>query len=174
VHLPDLTRVAETFIRLGPPDEPHNWRHLESLRLEVAPLVADLTERRLILWYSFLVHDRGNGVPAPFGDNDHFWHVRLEMAEGVDLPGLMATLPESCEMTQAADPAILGAMSIPAVELLNLGVAQAWLLLGEQCEWLLHVIDSYRADAPIAQLLPPLNAYLHYAANMTQMEVRLR
>jgi len=174
VEKPDLTRVAETFVRIGASDQPHNWRHLDILRETVRPLLLDLRAESVVDWYSFLLHGAGNGVPAPSTDRDSFWHIRLGLAPSVEFASLVRRLPAECEMTQLADLAVLENMSFPDAHLLSGGVGEAWRLLGEQSEWLLGVLGSYPLDAPVRELLPGIDQYLHYLANMTQMEVRLR
>lgn len=171
--VPDLSLVLETFVRICPSDEPHRWRHLELLRSDIAPLVAKLRTMRLVGWFSFLIHDHNNGVPAGPDDRDIFWHLRLEMLPGVTVAAVEKELPSTCEMTQPADPEVLLAMSVPDASLLCGGIGAAWELLGEQSEWLLRVLAAYQDDAAVSDLLPAIDQYLHYFANMTQREVRL-
>jgi hypothetical protein len=57
VRTPELSRLVETFIRVGEQTDLSPDRHFHLLRTEVAPLVCTLRERKLIGWFSFLVHD---------------------------------------------------------------------------------------------------------------------
>lgn len=50
-------------------------------------------------------------------------------------------------------------------------IEEAWRVIGEQSEWLLNTLNIYKENAKITpvQILP----FLHYFANMTQLEARL-
>ncbi len=152
---PDLSRIVESFVRVGPADEPHGWQHLVLLRTVVGPVVKELRAKGLIGWFSFLIHSGSNGVPTQSSDRDTFWHLRMELLHGCDLAALLCELPGTFEMTQQADRALLEAMSVPDPDLLVAGIGGAWRILGDQSALVLNMLDAYRVDAPVEDGCPP-------------------
>lgn len=175
MDLPDLANIVETFVRIGLPQTAIPCaRHLDLLREDVSPLLRRLTTEGRVRWYCFLIHDFHNGVPVSSEDRDLFWHLRLEPGPGVSCDSLIESLPVWCEPTQLADPIVLRGITGPDVDRLRRGSAEAWRLLGEQSEWLLDLLDAYKDEVRMAEVARDVQQYLHYFANMTMLEVRVR
>src|SRR5688572_14945096 len=103
MRTPDLKRIVETFISIGPPNDANRARnrYFELLRTQVAPLLTDLQHRGYIGWFSFLVHCRKSGrIPIPEGDHRLFIHLRLERLPRISLACIRAALPEICQHTR--------------------------------------------------------------------------
>ena len=164
---PDLSRIAETFIRVARRDaDPRAvWtRHIQLLRSRVAPLVRDLRNRRYVGWYSFLFHDRCSGVPPSLADDGAFIHLRLELAEGVTVEHLKKALPPECEGTDYSPSLAHDRLDeIDASSLRDRDVAEAWRILGELSEWSLSMLEAHTDGLPV----PPQNIrkFFHFLRN---------
>jgi hypothetical protein len=164
--LPNLSRLAETYIRIAPQSSGSGlWApYVDLLRLHVAPLVVDLRKAGLVGWFSFLVHDRTSGVPTAAGDDDAFVHLRFELVGSTTLDQLASSLPEICMFTRAHGPitpeSILPAdfHALRAPEL-----PHAWALFGASSEWTLDFVTSHRDGQPIP--LQNVAQFLHYLGN---------
>jgi hypothetical protein len=104
VRTPELSRLVETFIRVGSQTDLSLDRYFHLLRTQVAPLVRTLRERELVGWFSFFVHDRSSGVPTARDDHAAYLHLRLELLPGVTLDAIKDMLPPVCVLTQMAVP----------------------------------------------------------------------
>ena len=49
------------------------------LRSVAAPLVRGLTQKEVIYWYCFLVHDSKSGVPTSKEDDRPYVHLRMAL-----------------------------------------------------------------------------------------------
>jgi hypothetical protein len=164
MRTPDLTRLVETFIRIGRPDETTPDNHFRLLRNVVAPLVKDLRKRELIGWFSFLVHDHSSGVPTTPQDDAIYFHLRLERLPKVEFDCISRALPLRCVFTRpvglvderSLHPAILSALVAPEL-------ATGWALFGASSEWALDLASAHKDD----QSLPIDNVaqFLHYLGN---------
>jgi len=170
MDVPDLARVCETFLRIGASDDLRLGRHVDTLRADVLPLVRALQSEGLIDWYCFLIHQRPE-VPVPEGDDDFFWHVRLELQVDRSFRELTEALPEAFEMTRMVERKRLLAMSGLDESKFVGGIQDAWRVLGEQSEWLLRTLEAHKSRVTTAELSVQLGQYLHYFANMTSLRV---
>jgi hypothetical protein len=174
MNIPDLNSAIETFIKIDySADVPRlmNWQHyIELLRSRVAPLLRALSNEGMITWYSFLVHDRQSGVPAPDGDDGYYVHVRMALADSVDTSEFIRRLPAYCLMTRTMtvpDPPSLDTVDIGS--LVDDRVEQGWKILGESSEWVLRLLESHDPAKPIP--LQNVSQFLHYLGN--QLFVRV-
>lgn len=164
---PRLDRMVETFIPITVSADAtpiRQWQdYLDLLRTKVCPLVRALQERRLVDWYSFLVHRKGTGVPTKESDQGLYIHLRLELPEGVNQNALLSELPAFCEKTQIPEPPRpeLDECDIRAFK--DQKVEYGWRVLGEGSEWILRMLESHDPKVPI----PPQNVsqFLHYIGN---------
>jgi len=127
-------------------------------------------------------------------DLDRMWETFIRIESPLDLPSSIRTmvyptilclrkdinpkdvLPDYCVMTRKVEPKAVADISISQTEVMDKSkikdekIEKAWRIIGEQGEWLLNLLDIYKEDARITpkQVLP----FLHYFANMTQLEVR--
>jgi len=168
---PDLNKMWETFIKIG-----LRLRHenlYDTIRFKIHPIISDLTQKRLMGWYCFLVHNRNSGVPTTKNDNNAYWHIRFELKKDMKPEDF---LPKYCVMTRKVKPEWVADISISPTEVMDKSlfksgkIEEAWRIIGEQSEWLLGVLDIYKEDVKITskQVLP----LLHYYANMTQLQVK--
>jgi hypothetical protein len=124
------------------------------------------------MWYSFLIHDFGSGVPTGKDDHDAFWHIRLELSPQVSEDSFRAALPGYCALTRPVARQTLEQITGVTTSMLIGSIADAWWLIGEQSEWLLHLLGTYSTDAPWETISGEIAQYLHYFANMTQLQIR--
>ncbi len=168
MNVPNLERVIETFIPITIPNEATSlqiWQHyLNILRSKVEPLVKDLMQRRLIDWYSFLVHSRQSGVPISEDDKGIYVHLRVELSALASEQELRKHLPPFCRMTQkmvTPKPPSLDTIDIQALR--DEKIEQGWKVLGEASEWVLRMLNSHSPNKPV----PAQNVaqFLHYIGN---------
>ncbi len=80
---PNVESIIETFIPIQVSKDATSlqvWQnYLDMLRSVVAPLVRDLTQKGVIHWYCFLVHDRESGVPTSKEDDRLYVHLRMAL-----------------------------------------------------------------------------------------------
>lgn len=172
MRAPDLNRVWETFVRIGPPETLSSGRHFDTLRTRVAPVITALHANNLIGWYSFLIHGQSSGVPTHAEDRDAFWHIRLEVMPPSNHETLLAALPADFEMTRHVARGDLQEIAGLTSSKLRTDISDAWRILGEQSEWLLRLLAAYRDDLSWDDMRREIGQYLHYYANMTKLPVR--
>ena len=175
MNKPDLSRVAETFLRVTADDpSPADWpRYIQMLRTQVTPLVRQRRQQGHIRWFSFLFHNRCSGVPVDDPD-DRGWfiHLRVELAEGVTIEQLRDTLPEDWwkGKTQLSPPLDRSCLDeIPASAFRDGDVANGWQVLGEVSEWSLSMLDAH----PDGAAVPPQNLrkFLHFLWNQLLVDL---
>lgn len=164
MNCPDPDRAFETFIKINPEED-----CIQVLQQKVKPLLEELIRTQKIRWYCFLVHDRNSGVPAATDDAATYWHLRMEMAPQADLDKLKVLLPACCAMTRKMGfGEIIGGIDN---SLLKEGrIMEAWRIIGEQSEWMLRMLDIHTGEG--VPLRRQVAQFLHYFANMAQMQVR--
>ncbi len=173
VQKPDLNRMWETFIKIGLEIRYDNLYDL--IRFKIHPMISDLRQRGIIDWYCFLIHNRTSGVPTTEDDKNAYWHIRFTVSKDVNPKDF---LPNYCCKTRKVKSEWVKDISISRIEVMdkslfvNGKIEEAWKIIGEQSEWLLDLLDIYKEEVKITpkQVLP----FLHYFANMTQLEARLR
>lgn len=166
---PNLDRIVETFI-LAPGVEQADWwtQYVDFLRTDVRKVISDLKNKKMLGWYSFLLHNRDSGVPTPPDDNRPYIHLRLESM--VPINELIGALPAYCVMTrhmQRPDP--------PSLDTINLNtlkdgrVEEGWRVLGESSEWVLNMLQAHQPAEPV----PAQNVgqFLHYLVNQLQAQM---
>lgn len=168
---PDIDRVWETFLRIGQPSNIHSGQHLELMRSAIAPLLVDLQSRGIIGWYSFLIHGNASGVPTVAHDTDSFWHLRVCLEPDIAEETFVASVPPQWEMTRHVPHEEVRRIAGIQEAQLRGDIGKAWQLLGEQGEWLLHVIEACSDELTPLERLRIINQFLHYFANMTQLRI---
>jgi hypothetical protein len=171
---PNLNNLWETFIKIEKTVSLIEFYHM--IRSMVYPTISDLRQKEMIDWYCFLVHNRGSGVPTTNDDDNLYFHIRFSLSKDINPKDV---LPQYCVMTRKAKYESIKQISISEDgEVMDTSlfktekIEEAWRILGEQTEWVLNLLDIYKKDVRITpkQILP----FLHYFANMTQLEVRLK
>ena len=170
---PNLNRTWETFIKIGLPNEVPLAKFYHMIRTNVYPTISDLKQKGIIDWYCFLVHDRKSGVPTTEDDDNLYFHIRFSLKKEINSKDF---LPKYCVMTRKVKLEWVTDISITKTEVMdkslfkNGEIEEAWRIIGEQSEWLFSLLDIYKEDVKITrkQILP----FLHYYANMTQLQVR--
>ena len=163
---PNLKRIVETFIAIGPPNDANRARnrYYELLRTKVGPLIEDLRHRGYIGWFSFLVHTRETGrIPTQEGDNRWFIHLRVERLPRVSVARIREALPDICEHTRPMRANVNRSLGSKSSALIAPEIATGWRLFGLSSEWTLHFVTSHRDD----QAIPEENVcqFFHYIEN---------
>lgn len=163
---PDLSKICETFLKI---DVPNHAELYAFIRSDLAPVLLDLKEKGLINWYSFLIHDKKSGGIPTTDEKSAFFHIRLELGEGIDLEKL--NLPRNFEFTRRVSSESLQSCSDINKNLLkNEDIAEAWRILGEISELVIAMLNAHKEDAEI----PPqqIAQFLHFLANITQVKIQ--
>ncbi len=171
MRTPNMARLAETFVMIGYPNDANRvrQRYFALLRTKIAPLIADLRERRYIGWFSFLVHDRRSGrIPVPEGDSRLYIHLRLERLRRVSFERLRASLPDFCEHTRPMRAKVdrsLGTADASALTVPE--IATGWMLFGSSSQWVLQFVCAHRDTQPIPK--DNICQFFHYIENQLMM-----
>ena len=131
IVLPNLRRLAETFVQIPTPATATAiavWQgYLDLLRFKVAPVLRRLTANRTITWYCFLVHDRTTGVPTQANDPNPYIHLRVQLGTRVRLADLQKRLPADFTMTRMVQQPVPDTMDAARVSALRQGhVRHGW------------------------------------------------
>ena len=169
---PNVENIIETFIPIQVSQDATSlqvWQnYLDMLRSVVAPLVRDLTQKGVIHWYCFLVHDRESGVPTSEEDDRSYVHLRMALRKPSNEAEFMKRLPSFCyfsrKMSMPSPPSL---DNVDIQSLSNGQVEQGWRILGESSEWVLKMLDAHDPKKQV----PPQNVaqFLHYLGNQLQI-----
>ena len=161
---PNLERIWETYIKLGPPQTVTNQLIINTIRLRLYPLLNTLKAEDKIKWYCFLLH------PSRIkGDQNFYFHIRLEPKEEIkDKEQVNALLPDYCEKEMTAlckDVENITSISgIDKTLLRNEEIEEAWRILGEQSQWLMDMVNIYKDDINIP--IGNITQFMHFFLNM--------
>jgi len=151
VERPNLDRMWETWIQIGPREGlTINMLH-ESVRNKIHPMISDLESRKVVNWYHFLFH------PYPSDPNNAYFHVRFSVLENIDKVDDMG-LPSYCVSTQKIGPI----RDIAGIDRTLIEIEEAWRLIGKQSEWVIDFVRVHNEGIPIAQFLQ----FMHFFMNM--------
>lgn len=179
---PDLNRMWETFIEIPNlvqmretierhPTEDNLAKMViylcNMIRFKVHPVISDLTKKKIISWYHFLIHDRNNGVPTTKEDNNPYFHIRFDLRKDINPDDF---LPNYCVMTRKIRREnVTSIAGIDKSLLKNEEIGEAWRIIGEQSNWLMDMLNIHKEKNDIP--LQHVGQFLHFYANMTQLRV---
>lgn len=172
---PDLNRVWETFIKIGLPNEVSFERVTPMIRTIIYPLISNLEQNKIINWYCFLRHARGSGVPTTEDDDNHYFHIRVALREGVKPKDFLKLLPEYCVMTRKVERSWVEQIAVTKTITFDTSllkceeIEEVWRIIGEQSEWLMKLLDMFKEDVDIPS--HHIGIFWHYYANMTCLGV---
>ncbi len=135
---------------------------IRQLRNGVSPGIRSLEQQGLIIWYCFLVHDRGSAdredLPAEFPQ--HFLHLRFGLPDGADIQNFLTKLPPPFvhPVQKALGP--IGGVNVAAM---HGDWAEAWWLIGELSELALKLVEAHSDDNQT--IVPQVIQFLHYLTN---------
>lgn len=146
---PDLERMWETRIKVGPKRNLTYKMFQDTIRHEIASTFPPLLEEGKIRWYHFLYHR------YPEDESNAYFHIRFS-------PGPI-DLPEYCVATKKIDP-LRGISGVNKSLLKNEEIEEAWRILGEQSQWIIGLINIHKEDKsiPIKQIVK----FMHFYTNM--------
>jgi len=162
---PNFADLLEAYIPLP---SPPTWRgHIDCLRREVAPLVAELLSKGLITWYQFLVHEPPQELRTQVGAASAV-HLRLtppsqdgrrltlERLGAASLAARVLQPPDLAQMDNLDPSAMTGG-----------NATAAWLLLGEASRLSLLIVCLHRPNVPVPER--NVGQLLHYIDNQLQL-----
>ncbi len=143
--------------------EMRNYREqLIVFREKIIPTINLLETELGVEWYSFLIHNRNNGVPINY-DGPQF-HIRFENTQNIKKEKLISILPEYCEMIKEANiPNSISGINLTLIE--NEEIEEVWMILGEFCRWFFNLVKIHKNENLIKS---NLCAFFHYHANILQ------
>ena len=164
---PDLNRLWETFIRFSW-DDLSSGGHIGIIRDKVAHTISILKARGNIAWYCFFIHDKNSGVPTSMDDEYLYFHIRFALKKRINP---VDVLPIYCVLTRKVEPEWAKAVSIDDREtkfdvslLKDESIEEVWRLIGEQCEWLLNLLNAFKENVNI-----PVSHVKGFLNNFTDM-----
>lgn len=166
---PNLDRLWETFIRFSW-DDLSSGGHIGLIREKVADTVSILKAKGNVSWYCFVIHDKNSGVPTSPDDEYLYFHIMFSLKKHINP---VDVLPIYCVLTRKVDPECVNAISINSegaefdVSLLkDENIEEAWRIIGEQCEWLLKLLHSFKdnVNIPVSHIKRFLNNYTDMTA----------
>ena len=168
---PDLNQMWETFIKIPTEDGRIRFSDVyNNIRSKICPMISQLKDNNVINWYCFLIHDRNSGVPTSEDDDNPYFHIRFALESSVDPNEFLSSLPNYCVMAHRIERRLESISGIDKSIIKNEEIEEAWRIIGEQSEWLLEMLNIHKEDVYI----PPqqIAQFLHFYANMTQLQVR--
>ena len=170
---PDLDMLWETFIRFAW-DELSSGAHIGLIRDKVGHTISVLKARGKVGWYCFWIHNRDSGVPTSPDDEYLYFHIRFELTKHISP---VDVLPVYCVMTRKVERKWVSKVSVDAngaefdVSLLkDDSVEEVWRLLGEQSEWLLNLLNSFKVNGNIP--VSHIRGFLNQFTDMTALPMR--
>jgi len=157
---PNLEKMWDTFIKIEPQTSLQ-----KIIRTKIYPLISGLTNKGIISWYFFLIHDRNSGVPTTKDDNNAYFHIRVSLRNTIEPKDFSESLPSDCIMTRKIErkwvESILG---LDKSLMKNEEIEEAWKIMGEQSEWIINMLNIHRenVEVPIEQI----TQFMHYYLNM--------
>jgi len=156
---PDLDRIWETWIEAGSPQGRQELfnRGVSIIRSQVSETVAILEKRKIIDWYQFLIHSKEN-------DGKLYFHVRFSLRNGIDSKKFLDSLPTYCLYPKHLERREVESISGITTPLLkNDEIEEAWRIIGEQSEWIIHMVSIHKdVEIPIQQFVQ----FMHFYMNM--------
>jgi hypothetical protein len=172
---PDLNRLWETFIRFSW-DDLSSGRHIGLIRDKVADVIDVLKAKGQVSWYCFWIHEKNTGVPTSADDEYLYFHIRFELKKRIDP---MDILPIYCVLTRKVEREWVKAVSINDkstafdVSLLkDESIEEVWRLIGEQSEWLLNLLKSFKENVNIP--VSNIKGFLNHFTDMTALVMSRR
>lgn len=143
---------------------------LRLLRDHVLHMVRYLEEKRGLVSYHFLVHDRDSGVPTK--EPGAYIHLRLEFKRPVVLH-IGNTRTSHFEMTMPLPDAHKQA-SVGGIDMTMIvgGVPAANRLIDLQSQWVLALVEAHHRWSDDGAMVRQVQQFLHFYSNMLQMVAR--
>ena len=163
---PDLDKMWETWIRLGPLTGLTAKLIQDAIRDKIYPTVSRLKNEGKIKWYHFLLH------PCPRNPNNGCFHIRFSVREDVKTVEDLNLL-EYCVWTKKVDPPLRNISGINKALLKNEEIEEAWRIIGEQSEWIINLINIHKEGSgwiPVDQFVQ----FMHFFTNMMGLGFRAK
>jgi len=168
---PDLDRMWETFIKIGLPSEISIARVIHAIRFKIYPTISDLRKKKVINWYSFLIHNRKSGVPTTEDDNNLYFHIRLALKKDVKPNDFRESLPNYYVMTRPIKRRLESISGIDKSIIRNEEIEEAWRIIGEQSEWVMNMLNIYKEEIEMSIYPKQISQFLHYYFNMMALSI---
>ncbi len=168
-----MDRLWETFIRFSW-DDLSSGGYIGLIRDKVAYTISMLKAKGDVGWYCFWIHDKNSGVPTTEDDEYLYFHIRFELkrhVSPVDILPIYCVLTRQVEREWVKSVAINGNRAEFDVSLLrDESVEEVWRLIGEQSEWLLHLLDRFKDNVTIPA--SHIKRFMNQFTDMTALVMR--
>ena len=165
--IPNLDRIVETFIQVPFENQVTSinyWqKYVEVLYEKLIPLLDNLIEKQLIKSFSFLIHNKDNGVPTSKEDHNPYIHLRLELSENNNEFELIKNLPNYCLFSRKGSIKPPFTMSgIDSKYLIDEDFRYAWKVLCGCSELVVEILKVHKdKNLPIKHVAQ----FLHFLGN---------
>ncbi|MCJ7634669.1 hypothetical protein MUP77_20050 [Candidatus Bathyarchaeota archaeon] len=157
---PDLDRLWRIWIKIGLPQQTVEamFSNVASMiRSQVTEVVSILETKKMIDWYYFLIHGKDND-PSNF-----YFDVIFSVREGVASEDFVKALPDYCLDPKHLEHEFGESISGIKKELLKNGkIDEAWRIIGEQSEWIIHMVNVHK-DGELT--IPQFIQFMHFYMN---------
>lgn len=154
---PDLDKMWQIWIRIEILQGQGLFNSaVGAIKSQVSEVVSILETKKIIDWYQFLIHGREN-------DSNLYFHVRFSLGKGVASKDFLGSLPSYCLYPEPIErKAVESINGIDKSLIKNGEIEEAWRIIGEQSEWIIHMINIHKdGEIPIQQFVQFMHFYLN-------------
>jgi len=151
---PDLERMWETWIKIGPKRGLTQKNIQDTIRTKIGTLFPHLLIEGKITWYHFLMH------PYREDPTNIYFHIRYSPTDAMTEDDLSDYCVPPKKISLKRHIAGINRSIIKNDE-----IEEAWRIIGEQSEWIINLIDIHKENSgwiPIDQIVQ----FMHYYFNM--------
>ncbi len=161
---PNLDRLWQVWIKILPQDTIDSDFIADDFRCAVSTIKSQVTEvvsiletKKMIDWYYFLNHQKDTDPKNLYFD------VVFSVKEGIESDEFVKALPSYCLEPKHLDRGF--GESIAGIEkksLNNEEIEEAWRIIGEQSEWIIHMVSVHKdGELTIQQFIQ----FMHFYTN---------
>lgn len=140
---PNLERLWRVWIKIAPQDSLDGdfKGAVSTIKSQITNVVSTLEENNIIDWYYFLIHRKDNEP------NSLHFDVVFSVKEGIEAEEFINKLPSYClEPKHLGDGFGQSICGINKESLNNEQIEEAWRIIGEQSEWIIHMVNIHKDD----------------------------
>ena len=127
------------------------------IKSQVTEVVSILETKQMIDWYYFLIHGK-EGDPT-----NGYFDIVFSVKEKVTSEEFVKVLPSYCLDPEHLEHFGESISGIPKEPLKNDEIEEAWRIIGEQSEWIIHLVNIYKnSELTIQQFIQ----YMHFYMNI--------
>ncbi|MGD0071662.1 MAG: hypothetical protein ABSB71_08915 [Candidatus Bathyarchaeia archaeon] len=156
---PNLDRLWRVWIKILPQDTiDGDFRgSVSTIKSQITEVVSVLETKKMIDWYYFLIHGKDNDP------NNLYFDVIFSVKEGIESEEFVKVLPSYCLEPKHLDRGFGESIAGIKKELLNNEeIEEAWRIIGEQSEWIIHMVNIHKdGELTIQQFIQFMHFYMN-------------